>query len=118
MDVILDMRSCTTLTAQEAAVGDDEITVMAYFTAKSGKEAELRAELLALVEPASHEPGVLRFELYASIEDPAVLGALDTFADQAALDSHVASPPVSRFFQSVLPELSEGVQVTRMRRFG
>jgi quinol monooxygenase YgiN len=96
----------------------NEITVMAYFTAKEGREQELRDELLALVEPAAGEPGVLRFELYQDIENPLVLGALDTFADQAALDAHVASAPVSRFFNDVLPELAGPAEVTRMRRFG
>lgn len=96
-----------------------EITVMAYFTAKEGRVEELRNELLALVEPASHEPGVLRFELYTSLENPDVLAALDTFASQEALDSHVASAPVARFFNEVLPELASGPpEVTRMRRFG
>jgi quinol monooxygenase YgiN len=99
-------------------VASTEITVMAYFTAKEGRETELRDELLALVEPASHEPGVLRFELYESIENPRMLAALDTFASQEALDSHVASAPVSRFFNVVLPDVGGPAEVTRMRRFG
>jgi quinol monooxygenase YgiN len=90
---------------------------MAYFTSKEGREEELRSELLALVEPAGREPGVLRFELYESIENPRVLAALDTFASQAALDSHVASVPVSRFFNDVLPEVAGPAEVVRLRRF-
>jgi quinol monooxygenase YgiN len=91
---------------------------MAYFRAKEGRAEELRNELLALVEPASHEPGVLRFELYSAIDDPNLLAALDTFAGQEALDSHVASAPVSRFFNEVLAELAGAPDVVKMRRFG
>jgi quinol monooxygenase YgiN len=99
-------------------VASDEITVMAYFRAKEGRAEDLRDELLALIAPATSEPGVLRFELYSSIEDPNLLAALDTFANQDALDSHVASAPVSRFFNEVLPDLAGAPDVVRMRLFG
>ncbi len=95
-----------------------EITVMAYFTAKEGREEELRNELLALVRPAGQEPGVLRFELYESSENPRMVAALDTFASQEALDSHVASAPVSRFFNEVLPDVAGPAEIVRLRRFG
>jgi quinol monooxygenase YgiN len=99
-------------------VGSTEITVMAYFTANEGREQELRDELLALVAPASLEPGVLRFELYRSTANPRMLAALDTFASQEALDSHVASAPVSRFFNEVLPGLAGPADIVMLERFG
>ncbi|MEI9866587.1 MAG: antibiotic biosynthesis monooxygenase [Limisphaerales bacterium] len=47
------------------------ITVVATFQAKPGKEAELKKALISLVAPTHKEAGCINYDLHVSAEDPA-----------------------------------------------
>lgn len=57
-----------------------------------------RPALLALQQATRQEPGCLSFAFYQSLEDPADWVLLESFADAAALQSHMAQPHTRQFF--------------------
>ena len=68
------------------------ITVIATIRAKPGKGPELEAdfrEWAAVVK--ANEPGTLMYTLSRSKEDPDVYVALEFYADEAAVQAHMAN---------------------------
>ncbi|MSU58180.1 MAG: antibiotic biosynthesis monooxygenase [Pedosphaera sp.] len=79
------------------------LTVIATFTARPGKEAELRAALTGLLAPTRNEAGCLNYDLHASPEDPAKFLFHENWTSKAALDAHLQSPHV----KALLPRVDE-----------
>ena len=68
------------------------ITVIATVRARPGKGAELEADFRAWAEVVrAKEPGTLSYTLNRSREDPDVYYALETYADEAAVQAHIAN---------------------------
>jgi len=65
------------------------ITLIARIKSKSGKENELREELLALVSPARAEKGCIEYILHTVEGDPSSFLFYETWKDQEAFDAHV-----------------------------
>jgi quinol monooxygenase YgiN len=79
------------------------VTVVANFQARPGKEAELRAALIGLVEPTRKEAGCLNYDLHVSLENPGRFLFHENWTSQALLDAHLQSPHV----QAVVQRLDE-----------
>jgi len=80
------------------------IHMTATFTPAPGKEAQLEDVLRTLVRETAREPGALEYMLHRTRQTPPRFVFYERFADQAALDSHMAEP----FFQeakALFPEL-------------
>ena len=77
------------------------LTVVAIFQARPGKEADLRAVLLAMLAPTRQEAGCLNYDLHASPDDPAKFLFHENWASQAALDAHFQSSHV----QALIPRV-------------
>jgi len=75
----------------------DQITVVAHFTAKPGKEAALLEVLRGLLEPTRKEAGCLRYELNQEIENPAAFTFAEKFTNREAFEAHVKTPYVKNF---------------------
>jgi quinol monooxygenase YgiN len=73
------------------------IVLNVHFEAAPGYEAELAEQLTALLEPTRKEPGCLAYKLHFDPQDPKKLMFYEIFANQAALDEHVASPHFKKF---------------------
>ncbi|GFK94029.1 Putative monooxygenase [Fundidesulfovibrio magnetotacticus] len=71
------------------------IFMTAAFTPAQDKEHELEALLRGLVGETAREPGALEYMLHRTRQQPPRFVFYERFADQAALDSHMAEP----FFQ-------------------
>ena len=68
------------------------ITVIATVRAKPGLGAELEADFRAYAEVVKkNEPGTLMYTLSRSREDPDLYYALETYADEAAVQAHIAN---------------------------
>lgn len=68
------------------------ITVIATVRAKPGKGAELEADFRAWAAVVKEkEPGTLMYSLSRSREDPNLYYALETYADEAAVQAHMAN---------------------------
>ncbi|MCG2799372.1 MAG: antibiotic biosynthesis monooxygenase [Cellulomonas sp.] len=78
--------------------------IIATFQAAPGKEAELEAALLAMIEPVRAEDGVLEYTLHRS---PTIAGSFlfyERYRDQATIESHSATPYLAALLARV-PEL-------------
>ncbi|MFE0653552.1 putative quinol monooxygenase [Streptomyces sp. NPDC059534] len=68
------------------------VTVIARLHAAPGKEAAVRRQALALVEPTLAEPGCLSYRPYEDPLEPGAWIVVEEWTDRAAFDAHLASP--------------------------
>lgn len=81
----------------------NNITVVATFAAKPGKEAELKKALLSLIAPTRKETGCLNYDLHQSPDEPAKFLFHENWTSRAHLDAHLKSPHI----EVLLPRMSE-----------
>jgi quinol monooxygenase YgiN len=79
------------------------ITVIATFQARPGKEAELKKTLIGLVAPTRKEAGCINYNLHALPEDPAKFLFHENWTSQAHLDAHLQSAHI----KALLPRVDE-----------
>ncbi|TCK22463.1 putative quinol monooxygenase [Pseudonocardia endophytica] len=93
------------------------LTVIAHMKAAPGKEAELRRELEALVEPTSSEDGFVNYNLHVSTEDEGLFYLYENWESEAKLDEHLAAPHLVRF-AGMLGDLldANGLTISRLKR--
>ncbi|MFN8483894.1 MAG: putative quinol monooxygenase [Anaerolineae bacterium] len=84
---------------------EDEIAIVAQFTAKDGRGAALLAEIYEVMGHTLAEPGCLRFVLHQSVDDPDLLTVVEKFASQKDFDAHLAQPYTKNLLEQVVPEL-------------
>ena len=70
------------------------ITVNLRYKGTKGSAKAFADEMTAsgTVDLIRSEPGTLRYEYYRSLDDPETVLLIDSWADQAAIDAHHASP--------------------------
>jgi quinol monooxygenase YgiN len=91
------------------------LIVIAEMTAKPGKEEELQAELLKLVEATRKEDGCLQYDLHAAVDNPRGFVFIENWTSREALEKHFQSPHIADF-RKVQGELREAPRVTMYRR--
>jgi len=79
------------------------ITVVATFEARPGKEAELKQLLLGLLAPTRKEAGCLNYDLHISPDHPAKFLFHENWTSKALLDAHLKSPHLA----ALLPRVDE-----------
>ena len=67
------------------------ITKSVTFIAKEGCQEKMKALLSAMVEPSKAEAGCIFYEIFQYENEPHRFMAVETWADEAALDGHKAS---------------------------
>ena len=72
-------------------MSSQNITVVATFQARPGKEAELKNALIGLVAPTRKEAGCLNYDLHMLPEDPAKFLFHENWTSKAHLDAHLQS---------------------------
>ncbi|UXH78665.1 putative quinol monooxygenase [Roseateles amylovorans] len=73
------------------------LTMIAVLIARPGQRDALRQALTALIEPTHAEPGCLDYRLFELADEPGTFYMRESFADQAALDTHFATPHFQSF---------------------
>ena len=70
------------------------ITVNIRYTGRGSNARAFAEEMTSsgTVDLIRFEPGNLRYEYYASLDNPETVLLVDTWSDQAAIDAHHASP--------------------------
>jgi quinol monooxygenase YgiN len=68
------------------------IRVVAHLQASPGKEQQLRAVLLSLLEPTRRESGCREYRLYQNTQDDRAFVFVEEWDDDAALDTHLQAP--------------------------
>ena len=68
-----------------------QITKSVTFIAKEGSQEKMKELLSAMVKPSKEEAGCLFYEIFQYENEPRRFMAVETWADEAALDGHKAS---------------------------
>jgi autoinducer 2-degrading protein len=88
--------------------------ILAYLTAKPGKEAEFKEKMTAQAKRClANEPGCLQFDVAQDPKDPARLVMLEVYQDEAAIKAHQES----QHFKDFRPVVSELVADRRIEIF-
>lgn len=72
----------------------------AFITPAPGRADELRERLRAVVARTVQEPGCLEFRVFERTDQPGHFVLWERFADQAALDVHIAADWTREYFAS------------------
>lgn len=72
------------------------IHVVARFTARPGKEDELRAVLTALIPPTRRELGCYQYDLLMEAHEPRSFCFVERWDDEAALEQHLRTDHMER----------------------
>lgn len=84
----------------------DQVTVLAQFVAKPGRESDVCDALLHLVEPSRASAGNLSYDLHRLKNNPAAFYVLANWTDETTLDRHLASADVrSMLHERAAPNL-------------
>lgn len=73
------------------------LTVVAELIAKPGREAEVKQELLAMVEATRLEEGCVQYDLHVTTDQPGSFVFYENWTSREALDRHNASPHLQAF---------------------
>jgi quinol monooxygenase YgiN len=74
-----------------------QLTLLAFITAKPGKEEELGRVLEAVVAPTRAEAGCINYDLHRSQENPAVWMFYENWRSDADLETHFETPHLKAF---------------------
>lgn len=92
--------------------------VVARFTAKPEAVSEVARILSGLIGPSRKEPGCLRYELLQNQAGAAEFLFVEEWADDAALDTHLATAHLQEALVQVKPLLSKMVDVRKYSALG
>jgi quinol monooxygenase YgiN len=93
----------------------DLITVVALMKAKPGKESELCAAALAIVEPTRKEKGCVQYDLHVHLTHPGSIVFYENWASAEDLERHGEAPHLVAF-RGIVGDLTESRSVERFRR--
>ena len=83
------------------------ITLIVTLTAKPGKEEELKAELISLVEPSRKDAGCINYDLHQSTDDKVKFMFHENWETAKDLEAHGAKP-IGQAFMAKADELLAG----------
>ena len=74
------------------------ITVNLYYKGTQGSARRFAEEMehSGIADAIRHEPGNLRYQYFQPLDDPETVLLIDSWADQAAIDAHHASPMMTQ----------------------
>ena len=70
----------------------DQVTLIPFFTIKKKEIDAVRNAHLSVVDTTRAEHGCIDYDLYQSLDDPAVMFFYENWTDQAALSKHMNTP--------------------------
>lgn len=102
---------CSSQPTERDTTMQKPLVSLAVLKAKPGQQQALKAGLLSLIEPTRAEPGNLDYVLFEHRDEPGTFYMREAFKDQAALDTHFATPYFRRFAATADDLLSEPLQL-------
>ncbi|WP_331769482.1 antibiotic biosynthesis monooxygenase (plasmid) [Embleya sp. NBC_00888] len=97
------------------ALPSGPLVALARVKAKPSQREPLQAALVALVEPSRAEAGCSDYTLFELRDEPGTFYVRETWADQEALDFHMATPHFRAFAARFDELLDEPIRLTRLR---
>ena len=74
------------------------VTIVATFEARPGKEGELKKVLTGFVAPTRKESGCVNYDLHVSPDNPAKFLFHENWASRELLEAHLKSPHIAAAF--------------------
>lgn len=93
-----------------------EIHILAHCRAKAGRELETRQLLESIIEPTCQEPGCIKYTLHVDRDRPTDFWFVETWADQAAVDTHMATDGTARLIAKLADLLAEPATLISMEK--
>ncbi|MEE1754475.1 putative quinol monooxygenase [Streptomyces sp. SP18CS02] len=90
------------------------LMALAKVKARPSQRASLLSALAALVEPSRAEQGCSDYTLFELHDEPGTFYVRETWADQEALDFHMATPHFRAFAARFDELLEEPIRLTRL----
>ena len=87
------------------------IHIVARFTARPDSVDALRTLLLGMLEPTRKEEGCISYQLLNNTGDATDFTFVEEWADQAAIDAHMATPHLKAVVTNTQPLLAEPLDV-------
>ncbi len=91
---------------------EKQVTVVARFKAKPGKEEMLKKELVELLEPSRADEGCINYDLHQGIEDPGLFIFYENWQSRELLKKHSVNPHLVAFRERVKDILAEAPEIT------
>ncbi|MFC9824442.1 putative quinol monooxygenase [Streptomyces erythrochromogenes] len=91
------------------------LVALARVRAKPARREALQDALTALVEPSRAEDGCFDYTLFELLEEPGTFYVRETWADQAALAFHMATPHFQAFAARFAELLAEPIRLIPLR---
>ncbi|WP_433710179.1 putative quinol monooxygenase [Nocardia sp. CA-084685] len=88
--------------------------VVAEFRAIPGMEDRLRAALEEIAAPSAAEPGCVSYRMYVNPNDPTRWVAVEEWADDEALETHLTTPHFVRAAKALEELLAEPLVLRRL----
>ena len=92
---------------------DAKVTVIANVRAKSGAEAKVKQECLALVDLSRKEEGCINYDLYQSTDDSTLFIFYENWESREDLERHLETPHSLAFDKRAEGLLAEPEEITR-----
>ncbi len=73
------------------------LTVIATIKAKPDEVELVKSELCKLVKPTKRQRGCIQYGFYQDTTEPTLFHSYEIWASQAALEKHLASPPIKAY---------------------
>lgn len=99
-------------------MANTKVHVVATLKAKPGQEEKVRGMLLGLLEPSRRDKGCLRYELFQARDTPTTFVFLEEWADDASLQTHLASPLIQNGAAQLMPLLTAPPDIVPYRPVG
>ncbi len=97
-------------------MNDDKIVLIARLKVKADKIEQAKAAALKIVADSRNEAGCINYDIHQSVEDETVFFWHETWANQAAIDEHFATPFFQEFFAVVGEVAAEPPQINLTRK--
>jgi quinol monooxygenase YgiN len=94
----------------------DNLIVIAYVTAKPGKESEARKNLRALLAPTHAEKGCIVYDLHEMHSEPGKFVFYEVWKSAEHLNSHAKSKHLKAFQKSAPDFLAEPIDLTMWKK--
>ncbi len=95
---------------------DNQVTAVSRIHALPEVQAEVERALLKLVQQAQAEAGCIEFDLHRALDDSCQFWISECWADQEALDRHLAQPRLKAWLRESKRLVAEPIQITLGRR--
>lgn len=92
------------------------ITIVAKGAARAESAGDLEKLALDLVRASRSEEGNVSYDFYTDLADPAKFTFIEVWKDQAAIESHNATPHFQRFVEKAGPLFAGPLEITLYRK--